>query len=68
MSSGTCFGHAPTGLMCPNACGVDDFDSSDQSVFLSMLQRRPGTAALDNDRALGARSEASTFALTCVVR
>lgn len=62
------FGHAPSGLMCPNACGADDFSPTDQSVYLSMLQRRPGTAPPDNDRALGARSEGSVSVFTCDVR
>lgn len=58
------FGHAPSGLMCPSACGVDGFGPWDQAVFVSMWQRRPGTAALDNDRALGALSESSA-AFSC---
>lgn len=62
------FGHAPSGLMCPSACGAGDFSPTDQSVYLSMLQRRPGTAPLDNDRALGARSEGSIGVFTCDVR
>jgi hypothetical protein len=49
------FGHAPSGLMCPNACGVDTFGPWEHDVFSSMLQRSPGTAPLDNDRALTAR-------------
>jgi hypothetical protein len=49
------FGHAPSGLMCPSACGVDTFSPWEHDVFASMLQRTPGTAPLDNDRALTAR-------------
>ena len=62
------FGHAPSGLMCASACGADDFGPADQAVFFSMLQRRPGTAPLDNDRALSARSEASIGVFKCDIR
>lgn len=49
------FGHAPSGIMCPSACGVDTFSSLEHDVFASMLQRTPGTAPLDNDRVLTGR-------------
>ncbi len=62
------FGHAPSGLMCPNACGVDSFSSQDQAVFVSMWQRRPGTTALDNDRSLGALSTGFDAVFHCDIR
>jgi len=62
------FGHAPSGLMCPSACGVDTFGPWDQDVFVSMWQRLPGTAALDNDRGVGARSDASTGVFNCDIK
>lgn len=62
------FGHAPSGLMCASACGVDDFGPADRSVFLSMLQRSPGTLPPDNDRVLTAQSQASVEAFTCDVK
>ena len=62
------FGHAPTGFMCLSACGADDFGPAEQAVYFSMLLRAPGTAPLDNDRALGARSEGSIGVFNCDVR
>ena len=62
------FGHAPFGLMCPSACGVDNFSPLEQAVFVSMWQRSPGTAALDNDRRLLTGSSASTAVFSCDIR
>ena len=62
------FGHAPTGLMCPSACGVDDFGPLEQAVFVSMWQRSPGTVALDNDRRLVTGSSTSTGVFSCDIR
>lgn len=62
------FGHAPSGLMCPNACGVGNFSPLDQAVFVSMWQRLPGTAPLDNDRKLLASFEGSNAAFSCDLR
>jgi hypothetical protein len=62
------FGHAPTGLMCPSGCGADRFSPVEADVFASMLQRTPGTAPLDNDRAVVARSEQSTAIFRCDIR
>ena len=62
------FGHAPYGLMCPSACGVDAFGPQERDVFVSMWQRTPGTTAPDNDRSVAARSESSTTAIRCDVR
>jgi hypothetical protein len=62
------FGHAPSGLMCPSACGAANFSPLDQAVFVSMWQRLPGTAALDNDRRLLASSASSTTVFNCDIR
>lgn len=62
------FGHAPSGLMCPTGCGASDFSPTEQAVLFSMLLRTPGTAPLDNDRALGARSGDSEAVIRCDVR
>ena len=62
------FGHAPYGLMCPSACGVDNFSPLEQAVFVSMWQRTPGTAAPDNDRVSTASSEAGPAVLNCDIR
>ena len=62
------FGHAPFGLMCPSGCGVDNFGPLEQQVFVSMWQRTPGTAALDNDRRLLTGSSESTAAFSCDIR
>lgn len=62
------FGHAPSGFMCPNACGVDNFGPLEQAVYVSMWQRNPGTAALDNDRRLITGSSTSTAAFSCDIR
>ncbi len=62
------FGHAPSGLMCPSACGVDAFGPWERDVFVSMWQRPPGTAPPDNDRVVVARSQASTGVFNCDIR
>ena len=62
------FGHAPYGLMCPSACGVDNFSPLEQAVFVSMWQRTPGTAAPDNDRVSTASSEAGPAVFNCDIR
>ena len=62
------FGHAPSGLMCPTACGVDAFSPMDQGVFVSMWQRLPGTTPLDDDRAAGAASVGDAVAIRCDIR
>ncbi|MEO8499923.1 MAG: hypothetical protein ABI565_03345, partial [Vicinamibacteria bacterium] len=62
------FGHAPSGFMCPTACGVDDFGPVEQAVYFSMLLRAPGTVPFDNDRPLGARSADSVAVFACDVR
>jgi|JI10StandDraft_1071094.scaffolds.fasta_scaffold08279_2 hypothetical protein len=62
------FGHAPSGLMCPTACGASDFSPTEQAVLFSMLLRTPGTAPLDNDRALGARSADTEAVIRCDLR
>jgi hypothetical protein len=62
------FGHAPSGLMCPSACGAASFSPLDQAVFVSMWQRLPGTAPLDNDRRLLASSDSSTAVFNCDIR
>lgn len=62
------FGHAPSGLMCPSACGVDNFGPLEQAVFVSMWQRTPGQAALDNDRISVATSLAGAAAINCDIR
>lgn len=62
------FGHAPTGLMCPNACGVDTFGPWERDVFVSMWQRPPGTAPPDNDRVVLSKSQASTGVFNCDIR
>jgi len=62
------FGHSPTGLMCPSACGVDNFGPWDQAVFVSMWQRTPGQAALDNDRVSVASSVSGDAVLRCDIR
>ena len=54
--------------MCPTACGVDTFSPLDQAVFVSMFQRLPGTAPLDDDRAAGAASVGDTVAIRCDLR
>ena len=59
------FGHSPTGLMCPNACGVDNFGPWDQAVFVSMWQRTPGQAAVDNDRVSVASSDSGEAVIRC---
>ena len=59
------FGHAPFGLMCASSCGVDNFSPLEQQVFVSMWQRTPGTAALDNDRRLLTGSSESTAVFSC---
>lgn len=62
------FGHAPFGLMCPSACGVDNFSPLEQAVFVSMWLRSPGTAALDNDRRLITGSSPSTAVFRCDIQ
>lgn len=62
------FGHAPTGLMCPSACGVDNFSPLEQSVFISMWQRVPGTAAPDNDRLSTTSSVSGETVLNCDIK
>jgi hypothetical protein len=62
------FGHAPSGLMCPSACGVDNVSPLDQGVFISMWQRIPGTTPMDDDRAASAASADATVAIRCDVR
>lgn len=62
------FGHAPYGLMCPSACGVDNFSPLEQAVFISMWQRTPGTAAPDNDRVSTSSSEAGPAVFNCDIR
>jgi hypothetical protein len=62
------FGHAPYGLMCPSACGVDNFSPLEQAVFVSMWQRTPGTAAPDNDRVSTTSSEAAPAVFNCDIR
>ena len=62
------FGHAPSGLMCPSACGVDAFGPWERDVFVSMWQRPPGTAPPDNDRVVAARSQDSTGVFNCDIR
>ncbi len=62
------FGHAPTGLMCPSACGVDTFGPWERDVFVSMWQRPPGTAPPDNDRVVLSKSQVSTGVFNCDIR
>jgi hypothetical protein len=59
------FGHSPTGIMCPNDCGVDNFTPTDQAVFVSMWQRSPGIAPLDNDRISTSSSFAGEAVFSC---
>ena len=62
------FGHAPSGLMCPSDCGVDNFGPLEQAVFVSMWQRAPGTTPPDNDRAATASSVAGDVVFNCDLR
>ena len=62
------FGHAPFGIMCPTACGVDNFSPLESAVWVSMWQRIPGTAPLDNDRVASASSVSETAVFSCDIR